>query len=220
MLSLHSRIFAHLAVSSQNGHRRGSNNSPPRMFGASGSGGDKVEGMDHDKSDILAAEPKRKGGLMRAGGDVRANSQGLIGDELINFNRLIRSRCHKVPDLHSWDWISLLQIKEQQRPPSLAVEVTPTSGSRWRSRKMRMALRRLEAFSRVSLPFLMLVIVKHDSSPCHTNTQRSCTSPTRRDAKSRYRPFGRSEAKTGRVSSEQEYAIKFRGRRRFSSAEW
>lgn len=28
-----------------------------------------MEGMDHEDSDILAAEPRRKGGLMRAGGD-------------------------------------------------------------------------------------------------------------------------------------------------------
>ena len=33
-----------------------------------------MEGMDHDSSDILAAEPKRKGGLMRSGGDVIATS--------------------------------------------------------------------------------------------------------------------------------------------------
>jgi pre-mRNA-splicing factor ATP-dependent RNA helicase DHX38/PRP16 len=34
-----------------------------------GAGGD-MDGMEHDTSDTLAAEPKRKGGLMRAGGDV------------------------------------------------------------------------------------------------------------------------------------------------------
>ena len=76
MLSIHSRILAHLSMNSQNGHstRRGSNRSPPRMLGAGGAGGNRdarMEGMDHESSDVLAAEPKRKGGLMRSGGDVR-----------------------------------------------------------------------------------------------------------------------------------------------------
>ncbi|KAK4688722.1 pre-mRNA-splicing factor ATP-dependent RNA helicase DHX38/PRP16, partial [Tremellales sp. Uapishka_1] len=75
MLSLHSRILAHQSVASHNGtgtQRRGSQHSPPRMMGsaAKGDGDVKVEGMDHDSSDILAAEPRRKGGLMRSGGDI------------------------------------------------------------------------------------------------------------------------------------------------------
>jgi pre-mRNA-splicing factor ATP-dependent RNA helicase DHX38/PRP16 len=38
------------------------------MIGARGAGGEKenVEGMDHDRSDVLAAEPRRKGGLTRS----------------------------------------------------------------------------------------------------------------------------------------------------------
>lgn len=67
MLSLHSRILAQLAVDSKNGVRRGSGHSPPRMLGARGAGGnERVEGMDHDRSDVLAAEPRRKGGLTRS----------------------------------------------------------------------------------------------------------------------------------------------------------
>ena len=68
MLSLHTRILAQLAVDSKNGTRRGSGHSPPRMLGARGAGGEKenVEGMDHDRSDVLAAEPRRKGGLTRS----------------------------------------------------------------------------------------------------------------------------------------------------------
>lgn len=46
------------------------------MLGANGAGGqeDRMEGMDHDSSDTLAAEPKRKGGLMRSGEDVSGPS--------------------------------------------------------------------------------------------------------------------------------------------------
>jgi pre-mRNA-splicing factor ATP-dependent RNA helicase DHX38/PRP16 len=38
------------------------------MLGARGAGGERqnVEGMDHDSSDVLAAEPRRKGGLIRS----------------------------------------------------------------------------------------------------------------------------------------------------------
>ena len=84
MLSIHTRILVHLSQTSQhahnavqngqNGHqqRRGSNHSPLRMMGGKGAGADNdtMVGMDHDTSDILAAEPRRKGGLMRSGGDV------------------------------------------------------------------------------------------------------------------------------------------------------
>lgn len=68
VLSLHTRILAQLAVEGQNGNRRGSGHSPPRMIGAKGAGGDKANmtGMDHDHSDVLAAEPRRKGGLVRS----------------------------------------------------------------------------------------------------------------------------------------------------------
>ena len=73
MLNIHTRILVHLA---QNQHtfnngrssvekRRGSNNSPPRMA-SSQSGDENLDGMEHDSSDILAAEPRRKGGLMRS----------------------------------------------------------------------------------------------------------------------------------------------------------
>ena len=76
ILSIHSRILTHLSMTSQNGHaRRGSNHSPPRVLGgngAAGNGDSRMNGMEHDDSDTLAAEPKRKGGLMRSGGDVRA----------------------------------------------------------------------------------------------------------------------------------------------------
>lgn len=73
MLNMHSRILAHqsmLSHSSVNGagHRRGSGHSPPRMLGANGAGGvkeEEMEGMDHDSTDTLAAEPRRKGGLVR-----------------------------------------------------------------------------------------------------------------------------------------------------------
>lgn len=68
ILSLHTRILTQLAVDAQNGKRRGSGHSPPRMLGARGAGGERqnVEGMDHDSSDVLAAEPRRKGGLIRS----------------------------------------------------------------------------------------------------------------------------------------------------------
>lgn len=72
ILSVHTRILAHQSMTSAaNGSRRGSEHSPPRMMGARRGAGerDQVEGMDHEDSDILAAEPRRKGGLMRAGGD-------------------------------------------------------------------------------------------------------------------------------------------------------
>jgi pre-mRNA-splicing factor ATP-dependent RNA helicase DHX38/PRP16 len=76
ILSLHTRILVHQSQAAQNGHstRRGSNSSPPRMLAARGGGGErtgKVDGMDHDQSDRIAAEPSRKGGLTRAGKDVR-----------------------------------------------------------------------------------------------------------------------------------------------------
>jgi pre-mRNA-splicing factor ATP-dependent RNA helicase DHX38/PRP16 len=77
ILSLHTRILAHQSMAAHNeGQRRGSNHSPLRMLGGGGAGGDKekMEGMDHDSSDILAAEPRRKGGLMRSGGDVGFSS--------------------------------------------------------------------------------------------------------------------------------------------------
>jgi pre-mRNA-splicing factor ATP-dependent RNA helicase DHX38/PRP16 len=68
ILSLHTRILTQLAVDSKKGHRRGSGHSPPRMLGAKGAGGagEHVEGMDHDRSDVLASEPRRKGGLIRS----------------------------------------------------------------------------------------------------------------------------------------------------------
>lgn len=69
ILSLHTRILAQLAVEAQNGQRRGSGHSPPRMMGARGAGGaeqDNMTGMEHDNSDVLAAEPRRKGGLVRS----------------------------------------------------------------------------------------------------------------------------------------------------------
>lgn len=73
ILSLHSRILAHQAIntaSSSNGQRRRSDHSPPRMMGARGAGGEKeevVDGMDHEYGDVLASEPRRKGGLVRSG---------------------------------------------------------------------------------------------------------------------------------------------------------
>lgn len=69
MLSLHTRILAHLSVlqaQNQSGARRGSGHSPPRMLGGRPAG-EQVEGMDHDDTDTLAPEPVRKGGLRRAG---------------------------------------------------------------------------------------------------------------------------------------------------------
>lgn len=81
MLNIHTRILVHLsqahAAQSQSGgssQRRGSNHSPPRMMGRNPAGDvkdEKMDGMEHDSGDILASEPKRKGGLMRAGGEVR-----------------------------------------------------------------------------------------------------------------------------------------------------
>lgn len=68
MLSLHTRILAHLSVlqgQNQSGARRRSEHSPPRMLGGRPVG-ENVEGMDHDDTDTLAPEPVRKGGLRRA----------------------------------------------------------------------------------------------------------------------------------------------------------
>jgi pre-mRNA-splicing factor ATP-dependent RNA helicase DHX38/PRP16 len=64
MLNLHTRILTHLSITAQH--------SPPRMFGGSNAAKEEknVDGMIHDNTDILAAEPKRKGGLTRSGGDV------------------------------------------------------------------------------------------------------------------------------------------------------
>lgn len=76
MLSLHTRILTHqfMVKPQQNGgssQRRGSAHSPPRMLCARGPGGDQnggdMSGMEHDTSDVLEAEPRRKGGLMRSG---------------------------------------------------------------------------------------------------------------------------------------------------------
>lgn len=50
------------------GQRRRSDHSPPRMMGGKGEQQrEEMEGMDHGENDVLAAEPKRKGGLMRSG---------------------------------------------------------------------------------------------------------------------------------------------------------
>ncbi|EIW71616.1 hypothetical protein TREMEDRAFT_67867 [Tremella mesenterica DSM 1558] len=65
MLSMHSRILAHLAMSRATRHRSGS---PDGTKGGGEEGG--MEGMDHEAGDTLAAEPKRKGGLMRSGESV------------------------------------------------------------------------------------------------------------------------------------------------------
>lgn len=76
ILSLHTRILVHQSQVAQNGGRRESNNSPPRMLGARGAGGERnqsMDGMDHDRSDRIEAEPARKGGLTRAG-DVSLSS--------------------------------------------------------------------------------------------------------------------------------------------------
>lgn len=64
---MHSRILTHLSM------HGGGAMSPPKMMGGrrlSGGENRRVDGMDHDMTDVLAAEPKRKGGLMRSGGDV------------------------------------------------------------------------------------------------------------------------------------------------------
>lgn len=53
LLSLHSRILAHEALASQ-GRPRGGN-------------GVKVEGMDHEDSDVLASDAPRRGGLRQSG---------------------------------------------------------------------------------------------------------------------------------------------------------
>lgn len=71
ILSLHTRILVHLSqVSHQPKERRNSHGSPPRMMERGGAGGAEVDGMDHDVSDTLAGEARRKGGLMRTGRDV------------------------------------------------------------------------------------------------------------------------------------------------------
>ena len=68
MLSLHTRILVHL---SQNGQSNGtSGHSRSSANGSMGGRRDLLDGMEQDSEDALAAEPRRKGGLVRSGGDV------------------------------------------------------------------------------------------------------------------------------------------------------
>jgi hypothetical protein len=67
MLDLHTEILAYLSSAAANpAARRLSAGSPPRMSGPR-DGDAAMEGMQHDSTDRLMPEPKRKGGLIRPG---------------------------------------------------------------------------------------------------------------------------------------------------------
>ncbi|KIR34642.1 pre-mRNA-splicing factor ATP-dependent RNA helicase PRP16 [Cryptococcus deuterogattii 99/473] len=90
MLSLHTRILAHLSVlqaQNQSGARRGSGHSPPRMLGGRPAG-EQVEGMDHDDTDTLAPEPVRKGGLRRAGNAPTFKTPATARPSLLGLDKL------------------------------------------------------------------------------------------------------------------------------------
>lgn len=143
MLNIHTRILVHLNQTHRsNGNgaasssRRGSNHSPPRMSGSSRNGdGDRMEGMDHDSSDTLAAEPKRRGGLMQSGNVsfYRPTPGGLkltIRYTLSNLQLLDR--------LFS-AWTSLPRRKEPRQPRVRRVWTRLVSGSRRDKRKIQTA---------------------------------------------------------------------------------
>jgi len=153
MLSIHNRILAHISLnlSNRNGHtRRGSDHSPPRMAGVNGAGGNgdsKMEGMDHDSSDTLAAEPKRKGGLMRPGGDVGGSSSGSKFTEVLL--RHIPFEYHKVLDRPFWASISWPWKSERQLHQLLPAQNRPTSGSSWKLRTKKTGMLLPEGCSKV-----------------------------------------------------------------------
>ena len=71
MLSLHTRIIVHLSQ-----HPHAFNGSETQGLGSRRPSGDEVDGMEHDSSDTLAPEPRRKGGLMQSGNVSLASMHG------------------------------------------------------------------------------------------------------------------------------------------------